>query len=193
MTQIVEQVTWTIHDLEVLHQSEGKVYEIIQGELFVTRTPHRRHQQICLKIAALLDLWAESTGLGATIISPGITLSEEDNVIPDVVWISHQRLKMIEDESGHLTSVPELVIEVLSAGVNNERRDKEAKLKLYSQQGVQEYWIVDRFLKQVQVYRREKARLILTLTLWENDALESPLLPSFTATINRFFPTFSKL
>jgi len=56
-----------------------------------------------------------------------------------VVWVSKERLSQIEDEAGHLTDAPELVIEVLSPGKNNERRDKEAKLKLYSVEGVREY------------------------------------------------------
>jgi len=37
---------------------------------------------------------------------------------------------------------------VLSSGKENERRDRETKLKLYSIQGVQEYWIRGR-LKRV--------------------------------------------
>ncbi|MGB3513985.1 MAG: Uma2 family endonuclease [Microcoleaceae cyanobacterium] len=37
---------------------------------------------------------------------------------------------------------------------------KEAKLKLYSAQGVQEYWIVNRFTKQIEIYRRKNDRLI---------------------------------
>ena len=87
------------------------------------------------------------------------------SVIPDVVWVSHIRLAQIEDESGHLTASPELVVEVLSSGEENERRDKETKLKLYSIQGVQEYWIVDRFKRQVEIYRREQNQLSLTATL----------------------------
>jgi Uma2 family endonuclease len=86
----------------------------------VTRTPHRRHQQICVKIATQLDIWSESTKLGETIIAPGIIFSKEDNVIPDVVWVSKERLQLIEDEAGHLTGSPELVVEVMSPGANNE-------------------------------------------------------------------------
>lgn len=50
------------------------------------------------------------------IPAPGIIPSESDNVIPDVVWVSQERLALIEDEAGHLTGFPELIVEVLSPG-----------------------------------------------------------------------------
>ncbi|WP_083619746.1 Uma2 family endonuclease, partial [Planktothrix serta] len=141
MIQTLEQVRWTIHDLDGLPENEWIRYEILDGELFMTRSPHRRHQQACVNIAALLHTASQSSGLGVTIFAPGLIFSEFDSVIPDVVWVTHERLEQIEDEAGHLTGAPELVIEVLSPGKQNERRDKQAKLKLYSITGVQEYWI----------------------------------------------------
>ncbi|MEM9904154.1 MAG: Uma2 family endonuclease [Cyanobacteria bacterium P01_D01_bin.44] len=181
------RVRWTVHDLEVLPQSEGTYYELIDGELFVTRSPHRKHQQVSGKIYSVLDAWSEETGLGEAIPSPGIIPSDADNVIPDVVWVSKERLALIEDEAGHLTGFPELIVEVLSPGENNIRRDREAKLKLYSVQGVQEYWIVDRFAKRLEVYRRENGQLVLVATLMEGDELTSPLLPGFRCSVSRFF------
>ncbi len=188
MNQTIEQVRWTVYDLEVMPQNELTRYEIIDGELFVTRSPHRRHQQVCGKMFRQLDSWSESTGLGETIIAPGIIFSEENSVIPDLVWVSKERLIQIEDEAGHLTGAPELIVEVLSPGKQNERRDKEAKLKLYSIQGVQEYWIVNRLTKQVEVYQRDNARLVLVATLLGNDQITSPLLPGFCCSISCFFP-----
>ncbi|MEH2327010.1 MAG: Uma2 family endonuclease [Nostoc sp.] len=188
MNQAIEGVRWTIYDLEVLPENEWTRYEIINGELFVTRTPHRRHQQVFVKIARKLDVWSDSSGLGETIVAPGVLFSQADSVIPDVVWVSRERLAQIEDEAGHLTGAPELVIEVLSPGKQNELRDKEAKLKLYSVQGVREYWIVDRFTKQVEVYRRQKAQLVLVATLLGDDEITSPLLPGFCCCIRLFFP-----
>lgn len=87
-----------------------------------------------------------------------------------------------------MTGAPELVVEVLSPGKQNEFRDKEAKLKLYSVQGVCEYWIVDRFTQKVEVYRREKAQLVLVATLLGDDQITSPLLPRFCCSIHCFFP-----
>jgi len=188
MNQAIEGVRWTIHDLEVLPENEWTRYEIINGELFVTRTPHRRHQQVCVKISRQFDVWSDSSGLGETIVSPGVIFSQSDSVIPDVVWVSRERLAQIEDEAGHLIGAPELVIEVLSPGKQNEFRDKEAKLKLYSERGVSEYWIVDRFSQKVEVYRREKAQLVLVATLLGDDEITSPLLPGFCCSIRFFFP-----
>lgn len=188
MIQAVDKVIWTIEDLELMPDCPDKHYEIIDGELFVTRTPHRRHQQICGLIFTQLNSWSQKTNLGETIIAPGVIFSERDNVIPDVVWISKERLAEIEDEAGHLIGTPELMVEVISQGNKNEKRDRQLKLKLYSEQGVQEYWLVDRFNMQVEVYRRENTKLNLVETLSTKDKLQSPLLPNFVGNIALFFP-----
>jgi len=36
----------------------------------------------------------------------GVLFTDADNVIPDVVWVSHQRLASLLDEAGHLTAAP---------------------------------------------------------------------------------------
>lgn len=188
MSQTAEQIQWTVHDLDGLPQSDDTYYELIDGELFVTRSPHRKHQQIAGNIYSALNAWSEKSGLGEAIPGPGIMPSETSNVIPDVVWISTERLAVLEDEAGHLTGFPELIVEVLSPGEQNIRRDRQAKLKLYSLQGVREYWIVDRFTRQVEVYRRLEGQLALAVTLLEQDELTSPLLPGFHLTVSRLFP-----
>lgn len=86
-----------------------------------------------------------------------------------------------------MTAAPDLVVEVLSAGSGQERRDRELKLKLYSAQGVREYWIVDWRRKSIQIYRRENAALVLVATLFENEAITSPLLPDFTCSLSEIF------
>jgi Uma2 family endonuclease len=80
-----------------------------------------------------------------------------------------------------------LVVEVLSPGGTNERRDREAKLKLYSRRGVLEYWIVDWRTQQIEVYRREQLALRLVATLYATDTLTSPFLPGFVCQVATLF------
>ena len=65
------------------------------------------------------------------------------------------------DESGRLTIAPELIIEVLSSDVENERRDREMKLKLYAERCVQDYLILNWQVQQVEMYRRKTIMLKL--------------------------------
>ncbi|MBD2459915.1 Uma2 family endonuclease [Oscillatoria sp. FACHB-1407] len=181
-----ERVYWTIADLDLLPDN-GTRYEIIDGELFMTRAPHWKHQKVADNICAALNRWSDETKLGEATTTPGIIFSEADNVIPDVVWASYERLAVLLDEAGHLTEAPELIVEVMSPGADNERRDSEVKLKLYASQGVQEYWIVNRRLQQIQVYRRQQATLKLVTTLMLTDDITSPLLPGFGCSVASFF------
>jgi Uma2 family endonuclease len=116
-----------------------------------------------------------------------VIFGDADNVIPDVIWMSVGRLERFVDEAGHFTGAPELIVEVLSPGAANERRDRQAKLKLYSAQGVEEYWIVSRELQQVEVHRRENAILKRVATYKAEDTITSPVLPGFQCLVQRFF------
>lgn len=179
-------IRWTVTDLELL-PDDGRHYEIIDGELFVTRAPHWKHQNVSVKFGMALESWSVESGLGEAAINPGLVFSETDSVIPDVVWASHERLATMLDEAGHLIAAPELVVEILSPGDKNERRDRESKLKLYSSYGVVEYWIADRPQRKVEVYRRDRGILKLSLTLYSDDDLISPVLPGFSITVGQLF------
>jgi Uma2 family endonuclease len=107
-----ERIHWTTSDIELLPESSNR-YEIIDGELFVTRAPHWKHQKTCGNVGAELRDWSLETGLGEAVTAPGLIFTDADNVIPDVVWISKTRLAVALDEAGHLTIAPELAIEAL--------------------------------------------------------------------------------
>ncbi len=183
----VNQVHWISADLELFPDSEWKRYEIIDGGLFVTGAPHIGHQSTIGKIYVCLLSWSDEADVGEPFINPGVVFSDVDDVIPDIVWVKQDRLAKIVDESGHFTAAPDLVVEVLSAGSQNERRDREVKLRLYSLKGVLEYWIVNWRLQQLEVYRRDAGQLRLVGTFLPEDEITSPLLPGFTCQVAQFF------
>ena len=177
---------WTSADLAVL-PDDSKRYEIIDGELYMSRQPHWHHQRTCMKFCTVLEAWSVQTGSGESNLAPGVIFADDDDVVPDVVWISHTRRATALGPDGHLHAAPELVVEVLSPGSLNERRDREAKLKLYSRRGVLEYWIVDWRTRQIEVYRREQLALHLVATRHPTDTLTSPLLPGFAYEVATLF------
>ncbi len=139
-------------------------------------------------IARVLQDWSDQAGTGQASTTPGIIFGSGDNVVPDVVWISNERLKLLMDEAGHLMGAPELVVEVFSPGFENEQRDRTTKLKLYESRGVIEYWIADWRLKQLEVYRRDNGQLKFVSTLLAQDTLTSLNLPGFDCVVGKMFP-----
>jgi Uma2 family endonuclease len=185
---VADALRWTVRDLDVLPDDGGwKRYEIVDGELYVTRAPHLRHQGASGNLHFELEVWSRRTQMGKPFQAPGIVFSPTDAVIPDVVWMSQARLANSVDDAGHLTAAPEIVAEVLSPGELNQRRDREVKLKLYSRHGVQEYWLLDWQQQTLAIYRRDQAQLRLTQTLSAGDVLTSPRLPGFSVLVNDIF------
>ncbi|TYQ24530.1 Uma2 family endonuclease [Pseudanabaena sp. UWO310] len=181
-----EQLLWTSADLELMPDN-GNRYEIINGELYVTRAPHNKHQDTCGNFYYELKTWSKISGLGYAVIGAGLIFGDNDDVIPDVIWMNKEKYAALIDDAGHFRGAPDLAIEVLSTGTDNEKRDREIKLKLYSSHGVLEYWIADWRAKQIQVYRRENGVLKLAMTLFATDTLTSPLLPEFSCLISQIF------
>lgn len=179
---------FTTADLELLPDVEGWRYEIIDGELHVSKQPSWEHQYSCTAVSSALFVWSDGARLGVTMVAPGVLFAEDDDVAPDVVWISHERLEALKDRAGHLRGAPELAVEVLSPGSANERRDRDAKLRLYSRQGVDEYWIVDWRSRTVEVYRHDRGALQLVTSLGSEDVLTSPLLPGFSCPVSTLWP-----
>ena len=179
-------LSWTSADLELFPENDTR-YEIIDGELYMTRAPHWKHQTTCGRLFTALDVWSIATKSGEASMGAGVVFGDNDDVIPDAVWVSKEKYEALIDQAGHLTGAPDIAIEVLSAGSENEKRDRELKLKLYSSRGVLEYWIADWRAKQIQVYRRENGILKLAVTLFVTDILTSPLLPEFSCPLAQVF------
>jgi Uma2 family endonuclease len=177
---------WTLAEIEALPYDEWTRYEIIDGELFVSTAPGDHHQAARTRGAVALGIWNDRSGIGVVRAGPGLVFSDFDAVIPDIVWMSRERFGAIwRDDKLH--GAPELVVEVLSPGAANERRDRQNKLKLYAEWGVDEYWLVDWRTLTVDVYRRGDAQLSLVGTLGDQDTLISPLLPGFSLDVGRLF------
>ena len=116
----------TIADLDAMPDDEYR-YEIIEGELFVSRSPSLTHQTVSGNLFRSIDTYLIDNPIGRIWATPGVILSEFSGVMPDLVYISHQRRAEIAS-GDRVTGSPDLVIEIVSPGSENERRDRVAAL-----------------------------------------------------------------
>src|SRR5581483_12060333 len=101
---------YTSADLDLMPHDEGKRYEIIDGDLYVSHAPSYEHQDTSGAIYEELQAWSRASGLGRAVFAPGLVFAEDDDVIPDVMWLSNDRLRSGRDGAGHFVVAPELVV-----------------------------------------------------------------------------------
>jgi len=175
----------TIADLEST-PDDGNRYELIDGEMFVSSAPSYFHQAVLMRIVKAFILYLDRSPLGEIIPGVGVIFDDNNGVIPDLVFVTHQRRRKILG-GGRLTAAPEIAIEILSPGASNVRRDRHIKRNLYSERGVSEYWIVDPEDRSVEIYRRSEEALKFSVTLRGADILTSDIPPGFSAATETFF------
>jgi len=176
----------TIADLEAM-PDDGNRYELIEGELFVSCAPGLTHQRVLGNILFLVNLYLRENPIGEVISTPGLILSEFSGVIPDLVFFTREMGKQIISGE-RLVAAPAIVVEILSPGSENTRRDRVAKRQLYAKHGVAEYWIVDFANRTVEVLTGEA--LAIETELKGEDLLTSSCLPGFSSSIDAVFETF---
>ena len=176
----------TVADLEAFPDDDGNRYEVIEGELFVSCSPGLTHQIVSDNIIYLMRSYLDKNPIGIVVSTIGLILSEYSGVIPDIVFFKRESTARIVTGE-RLTSAPEIVIEILSPGTENIRRDRVAKLQLYEKHGVLEYWIVDREKQVIEIYRLLDTKLKPFGVFTDGDYLTTPILPGFSCSASELF------
>jgi Uma2 family endonuclease len=133
-----------------------------------------------------LGNYLKGNSIGLLVPGAGAIFSDYDAVIPDLVFVRKERWNQVVTGE-KFSGAPDLVIEIMSAGAENRRRDLLVKRQLYGKYGVSEYWIVDPQDRLVEVYRLRDARLESTATLRNGDEITTTLLPGFCMSVNSVF------
>jgi len=180
---------WTYEDYCLLPE-DGKRYEIIDGELFVTPSPKTRHQDLVRDLSYALQTCALSGSGGKVLAAPyDVYLTETNLVQPDVLYISPARLSIVTEKNTQ--GAPDLTIEILSA--STRKQDEVYKRNLYERFGVQEYWIVDPELETVKVYQMNSTTRSFDdakiLSAEKAHRLSTPLLPTLDLGVADLFAT----
>ncbi len=160
--------------------NNGRRYEIIDGELFVTPSPRRAHQKVVTQLSYHLVEFVTRQGHGEVYVAPfDVVFSLFDVVEPDILYVSRERASVVTEKN--VQGAPDLMVEVLSE--STAEIDRTTKLKLYARYGVQEYWLIDPEECTAEIYRREPQGFERVASLQPSDSLTTPLLPGFSVTL----------
>lgn len=174
--------------VEKMPRDENLRYEIIGGELIVSTAPRFIHQLLEFRLTLEIGIYLKENPIGQLLTTPGLIFSEFDGVIPDLIYISHEQIdEILDEESGKFHGSPEIVIEILSPGKANARRDLQVKRELFEIYDVPEYWVVNPFEKEIVVFQLEKGKLRQTKICKEDEYLETSFLPDFKLEIKNLF------
>jgi Uma2 family endonuclease len=118
---------------------DGNRYEVVYGELLVTPAPRLWHQEVTIRLLRVLGDYLDREPVGHLLQSPAdISWGPDILVQPDLFVAPLAQVRTLE-----WTNVKDLllVIEVLSP--SSKRGDRFTKRRLYQEQGIPLYWIVD--------------------------------------------------
>jgi Uma2 family endonuclease len=169
---------------------ETYVYELIHGVLVVTPPPSEGERGPNELLGRLLWNYSEEHPQGAALdytlaehrVATRINRRRADRVI----WVGLGRVPDVVED------LPAIIVEFVSAGRRSRHRDYEIKRQEYGEIGIPEYWIVDRFRRQMTVARWSPSG-VTEIVVGENEIYTTPLLPGFELPLARLLAEADKL
>lgn len=119
---------------------DGMRYEVLDGELYVSAAPSKRHQRLVKRLLLLIDVHVSPADLGEVFVAPvDVWLSDGDRTQPDLVYLTRERLSIYGERI--VEGAPDLLVEVASP--STRVADLVAKRDRFEHNGVREYWVAD--------------------------------------------------
>lgn len=132
---------------------DGNRYELVDGELLVTPGPSLVHQLVLGRLHLALGRYLENRREAVPFLSPAdISWDDEKLVQPDLFVVPATEVS----RSWKTCQTLLLAVEVVSPG--SARGDRVIKRRLYQQQRVATYWIVDPDAAVVEVWHPDDER-----------------------------------
>ncbi|MBQ4404589.1 MAG: Uma2 family endonuclease [Selenomonadaceae bacterium] len=127
-------------------------YELIEGEKFMAPSADIWHNNVVVKLAMIVGMHAAINKLGL-IFTDNLDVHFPDGNLfkPDFMFISAANSKIvIDNKHSTIHGVPDMVAEIFSR--STMKRDLGIKKDVYEKNGVREYWIIDPWSENIQVY-----------------------------------------
>ncbi len=176
---------WTYAEVSAIADDVRR--ELYDGEIYAMPSPTLSHQDIILRLALLLSLFAKQQG-GKVFLSPvDLFVSEERYFIPDMVFYGVEKMAtgQVEADPKRLHVAPDLIVEIISnsTAVN----DRVRKYRAYAEFGVPFYWIVDAAARTFHAFRLENGRYVDEAVLGGDEAFSPQLFAGLEVSLTEVF------
>jgi len=158
---------------------DGKRYEILDGEIYMTPAPSPRHQYTSKRLQRVLEQYFEGPRGCLVFNAPiDVILAPDDVVQPDLVVVREGP----QISSRGIEGAPVLLVEILSP--SRPEYDRMAKARRYAARGVLHFWIVDPDARMVECYRLEGHTYRLEASGRDRDTLAVPGFDDLALTLS---------
>lgn len=162
---------------------DGKLYELLAGELYVNPTPSWQHQHVAKWLFETFFRFFEEKDLGEVYFAPlGVVLGPYDVAEPDLLVVGDRSQLSQRGVEG----APLLAVEILSpSGIRHDRVTKAAR---YLTLGVVHYWIVDPLAKHLICYRADDQQWTVVAEGRDDQRVCDPTWPELIVELGRLWP-----
>ena len=175
---------WT--DAELMALTDGKCYELVDGELIDMGNSGALHGYTCSLLVMALMNYILPRGLGIILdSSTAFTMKNGNKRSPDISFVSKERLTGLKRlPQGFFDGAPDLVVEIISPG--NTFEEIHTKVEEYFASGTRLLWIIHPDEKFVLVYHSPQPDRLLR----GDDILDGEdVIPNFKVALSDLFRT----
>ncbi|HET7565572.1 MAG TPA: Uma2 family endonuclease [Gemmatimonadaceae bacterium] len=128
--------------------ADGNRYEVVHGELLVTPAPRPQHQAVIAELVDLLRGYLKTLGRKHTLFTAPADIAWDDETLvqPDILIVPPG--EVTNDWRTYKTLL--LAVEVISP--SSARADRVIKRRLYQENHVATYWVVDADARVVEIW-----------------------------------------
>ena len=157
-------------------------FELVNGEVIKKAIPKFFHSSLTGAFLSELYSWAD--GVGQVMIEWSVLLKRDQKdwvPVPDLLYVSYDRLSADWREDAPCPVPPELVIEIMSEG--QTFREFVAKASDYLNAGVLRVWVIDPLHRTMTVFFADRP----PETYRGDRLITDELFPDLAVTVEQFF------
>jgi Uma2 family endonuclease len=152
-------------------------YEFEEGELILVASPTPEHQDIVGELSHALRQFVRQQQLGRVFMDVDVYLPDGRGYIPDLSFLSTDRLHLLDPTDRKIHGSPDLVVEVTSS---TPARDRVHKFRVYYDNAVRWYWIVDSDTLAIEEYHATPEGYLRTASIAAGEEFHPRLFPGLS-------------